>query len=330
MKIRNEIKVGVVILAGIALLIYGYHFLSGSNLFSKERQFYAVYNQVESLTVDNIIQLNGFKVGKVNQMHFLPDNSGRIVVGFILQEPTIKLPKNTVARIISLDLLGSKAISLELGDSAVYYQVGDTLKSSVQLSLQESVNEQVRPLKQKAEQLIASMDSAVVIVQTVLNKNARENLSASFESIKRAITTFEKTSLRLDTLISTEKVKIENIFTNVESITGNIKENNEQLTTVINNFASISDSLVKADLASTIRKANKVLTDVSRITEKINRGEGTMGMLIHNDSLYRNLERSTYQIDKLLEDMTNNPHKYVHISLIDFHRDKEKKKKKNR
>jgi len=153
-------------------------------------------------------------------------------------------------------------------------------------------------------------------VQAVLDKDARKNLSQSFESIKRAIASFEKTALRIDTLVGSEKYKLQNIFTNVESISSNLKENNENLSSAIRNFASISDSLAQINIASTINNANVALKNITVVMDRINNGEGTIGQLINNDTLYSNLENATNDIDLLLEDMRIHPKRYVHFSIF--------------
>ena len=325
MKYSKEIKVSTVVIVSIGLLIYGLNFLKGVDVLETHRQYFAVYNNIDGLSPDNAVQMNGFKVGKVNKIIFHPDNSGRIVVGFMVNGDALQIPKNSIARIASMDLLGTKVISIELGNSVVNTEVGDTISSAVQASLQDEVNKQVQPLKEKAEALISSIDSVMTVVQTVLNKNARENLTKSFESIQRAIETFERTSLRMDSLLVEEKGRINDIMRNVDFITKNIRNSNEQLTNIINNLSTFSDSLVKSDVVSAIEHTDKAMTEFSSIMEKISRGEGTIGMLVKNDSLYKNLELSSGELDKLLKDLNENPKRYVHFSIFGKKDKKEKK-----
>ena len=332
MKIKKELIIGFLMLIAIGLGVYGFYFLKGQNFFQEQKIYYAVYEDVAGLTDNAPVQINGLPVGQVDKVDFTPDNSGKLYVAFNITHPNIKIPKGSIARIVSLDLMGTKAVSIEFAKtSGAYHQPGDTLLSAVQNSLQEEVNAQVLPLKEKAEELIASMDSAVTIVQMVLNKNARENLSKSFESIKRGIETFETTSLRLDTMIASEKQRIAHIFSNLESITHNIRRNNDNLDKIINNFATISDTLAKAHIAQAITNASIALTQVSSIIEKINNGEGSLGMLINNDSLYINLEQASLEMDKLLEDIRVNPQRYRVFTLFPYKekaKDKHKQKKR--
>ena len=317
MKISKELKAGLVVTAAIALFIFGFNFLKGRNIFTPQRVFYAIYDNVDGLLVSNPVQINGFKIGQVIDYKLLPDNSGKILVAFSVNDKNFKIPANTVAKIVSSDFLGAKAIELRLGDSEIYLDNKDTLRSAIQASLTEEVNRQVLPLKNKAESLISSIDSVMTVVQAILNEDARADLKKSFESINRAIINMEKTSFRIDALVADEKARISSIFRNIESISGNLAANNQTLTKVINNFEAISDSLAKSNLASTINTAGQSLIQASEILEKINKGEGSMGLLLNNKSLYQNLEKASLDLDKLLKDMRMNPARYLHFSIID-------------
>jgi phospholipid/cholesterol/gamma-HCH transport system substrate-binding protein len=315
-KYKNEIKVGIVAIIGIGLLVYGANYLKGIDIFKKNKQLFAVYNQIDGLTASNFIQVNGFTVGKVSNVFLHPENSEKIVVSMLISDPSVKIPKNSIAKIVSLDLLGTKAIQLKLGDGVLLVESGDTLVSELEEDIKTAVDKRIQPLEKKIKDLIAQVDSAVTVVKVVFNESARENLTKSFESIRRAILTFEKTSLKIDTLVDGEKYKIEEITRNINSITSNIKKNNEQISKVITNFSTISDSIAKMNLVTTMHQASKVIGEASVIMDKINKGEGTIGMLVNNDSLYRNLERSSTEMDLLLEDMRINPERYIHFSIF--------------
>ena len=315
-KFNTEIKIGVVVSVAIALLIWGLNFLKGENILSNKQHFYAVYSRINGLVEGNPVQVNGFKVGQVGVVSFHPDKSGKVVVEFILEKETIALPRGTQARIISADLLGSKAVEFMLGESDDVHISGDTLDSDVEADLQESFNATIAPLKLKAEELIGSMDSAVTIVQMILNEDARKNLGAGFESLKRSFDRFESASKNLDELISENKGRITSIFANINGIAGNLNSKSKELSNILDNFSQISDSLAKANIAGTLQSANLALQHASVILEKINAGEGTMGMLINNDSLYNNLAGASLALDSLLSDVKDHPKRYVHFSLF--------------
>lgn len=316
-KIKTEVKVGVIVVLTIGAFIWGFYFLKGKDIFKSEDTYYAVYERIDGMSEASPVLINGLKIGTVRDVSFVNDTNRNILITIVVPKGQL-IPLNTFAEIYSLDLMGSKGIRLVLNDTNVYHTPGDTLLAGIEKDLKEQVSAQVLPLKTKAEDLLKSIDSVMVVIQYILNENARDNLAKTFTSIKQTIQNLERTSITLDTLMISEKGKISRIFSNVESISMNLRNNNEQLTKVINNFSMISDSLAKSDIKGTIEYANKALTDASLIFDKINRGEGTMGMLLHNDSLYKNLESASSDLDKLLKDIRENPKRYLHFSVFDL------------
>jgi phospholipid/cholesterol/gamma-HCH transport system substrate-binding protein len=314
-KITKEVKVGLVTTLAIACFIYGFNFLKGKNLFSSQRKFYAKYTNIDGLVEANPMMINGFKVGTVGKIELSNDTAGTVIVTLVLDND-VKVPKNSIAKVVSSDILGSKAVQLLLGTGTVYAENGDTLKSAQEDDLKTAVNKTIAPLQEKAVGLIASIDSVMIVVQQVFNENARQNLAKSFESIKLAISSLETTSYRLDTMVNTEKGKISSILTKVNTLATTLANNSDKLGNVINNFSNISDSLAKSNLSSAINNADKALSEASTIMTKINSGQGTMGMLVNNDSLYRKLDKSSEDLDKLLKDLRINPERYVHISVF--------------
>src|ERR1700761_5096750 len=144
MKITNETKVGILTAFAIAVLILGYSYLSGSDIFSRENKFYAIYSSVDGLTISKPVLVNGFQIGRVSNMQLRAD--GRTVVEFKI-DPQYNVPSNTNAKLISTSLLGDKAIRFDYGNSKVYAQNKDTLQSDIQGGLAETL----QPIQTKAE-----------------------------------------------------------------------------------------------------------------------------------------------------------------------------------
>lgn len=315
MNISKELKVGILFIAGLALLFWGYNFLKGKNIFGTQRTFYAIYDNVNGLKPSNLISINGLEIGQVKDVYFEENNSGRIVV-MLAVSIDFPIPKNSIARIFSSDLMGSKEVAIVLGDSKELIMTGDTLKSDAEASLKEEVNRQVQPLKKKAEDLLGSIDSVATILKIIFNESARDNLTKSFANIEKTFHTLQYTTMKVDTLISEESNRLSHIIANIDSITSKLNKNKDEISNIITNFSSISDSLVKSDIVTTIANTNKAIGEIAVILEKINKGEGSIGALIHNDSLYFHMEKSMSDLNKLLEDIKKNPKKYVRLSIF--------------
>jgi phospholipid/cholesterol/gamma-HCH transport system substrate-binding protein len=312
-KINNETKVGIITVFSVTILILGYNYLKGKDVFTNTIDIYAEYEQINGIKESNPVLYNGFAVGKITKLKL--SERGTIIATLTLK-PELQIPDNTIAKIISQDILGAKAIVLQFGDSRTFIEEGDTLRTDLEMSLAESVNSEVLPVKQKAEKLLGTMDSILVSIQYILNPDFRANIDQSFASIKRSIETLEVTATRVDSMVKYQAARFKVISSNIESISTNLKNNNQKITDILSNVEQISDSLTRVNFVQTIDRANKALQDIAIITEKINSGQGTLGMLVNDDKLYHNLNQSSRDLDKLLVDLRLHPKRYVHISVF--------------
>ncbi len=324
MKLSKEARTGLIVVAGIALVFWGINYLKGKDFFTRQKLVYAVYDRVDGLAPSNPVNVNGLKIGMVQKLILLPDHSGRIVVSMHISND-IRIPRNSMAQIYGTDLLGGKAIRFVFGNSEKDIQDGDTVITGIENSLSQEVSAQVGPIKEKAENLLSSFDSVLVVVRDVFNETTKENLRKSFESIAHSLSSIESLTGNLDTILRKDG-KLKAIFDNLASITSNLKSNNEKITTIINNFAAISDTLARANIAATLDNTQKTLEQTSLLFQKINKGEGTMGQLATNDSLFMNLNATAHDLDELLKDFNENPKRYIGLSLISIGGNKKKKK----
>ena len=317
MKIRREAKLALTALAAVFILIWGINFLKGSSLFESKSTFYSVYDSVEGLKVSSGVIYRGYQVGQVISIQFTGERFDRVLVKFSVDKG-LELPSNTLAMIQSADLMGSKVVALVPGDSHVFAVSGDTLRSQVERGLMEQVSQQMLPLKQKAERLLGSLDSVMLIVQGLFNEETKKNLSNSFGSIDRTLRNLEGASGNLDTLIQGESTRISSILQDVNSITGNLRNNNEEISNILGNVSAISDSLRQASLHQTLMSLDYILATTDSIMNKINRGEGTIGALLNDNDLYYNLNQVSENLNRLLVEFRYNPKRFINLSLIDF------------
>lgn len=316
MKVSKELKIGIVVICAIAAFIWGLNFLKGTNLFSQKYVLYAVYPKVDNIIPATPLLVSGFKIGQVNNISLISrGNKKAVLIKFLLTED-IEIPKNSIARAISSDLLGSKAIEIVFGDNTEFVKSGDTLIAETEQGLKESFNKQIAPIQAKAEKLIGSIDSVMSVVNSVLNVKTRKNIDESFEGVRKAILSLEQTAYKMDDLIGSEKVKISSIMSNLNQITSNLNKNGQRIDNIISNVSSMTDSLAKAQIKEAVDNANKSLKELNTLLAGINKGQGTLGKLAKNDSLYVNLNKSSEDLDKLLKDLRINPKRYIHFSVF--------------
>lgn len=309
MKIANETKVGILAAFSIALLIIGYNFLKGNAIFSSETILYARYSHVDGLAVSKPVLINGFQIGRVDKLQLQRDGS---ILATLKIKGKYDIPKSSIAKLESTDLLGSKAIVMDLGSGSEYAQDGDTLNANVQKGLLETV----QPVQKKAEMIIGKMDSILTSVNSILNPNFQKNVDKSFNSISATLASLESTSKKVDNLVGSEGSRISAILANVEAISGNLKQNNQKISAILNNINSITDQVAAANFKQTLDNANKAVTDLQTIVGKINNGQGSLGLLVNDAKLYDNLNNASKNLDNLMIDLKANPKRYVHFSVF--------------
>ena len=305
---NKEFKIGFFAIASIIALVFGVNYLKGINILNDNSDFYAVYENIGGLQVGSPVLVNGYKVGMVSNIDLLTEQNQNLLVTISLDKE-FDMAKNTVCKIVNQDLMGTKGIALILGDTDELVRGGDTLIGGIEATLQDEVNAQILPLKNKAEELIGSIDSLMMIVTAVLNKDTRDNLRNSLSSLDKTFELMSQTMVRVDSMVDINDDRIAKVVMNLESITSNLENSNGEIKTILTNFATLSDSLVKADIAT-------VLQNVSDITTKINNGEGSIGLFLKDDKIYANFEKSTRELASLLEDIKSNPSRYVNFSII--------------
>tara|TARA_R110001592_G_scaffold5171_1_gene28639 strand:- start:2626 stop:3543 length:918 start_codon:yes stop_codon:yes gene_type:complete len=299
MKISKEVKVGFIAILSIALLVWGYNYLKGTNLLFKTKIVYTVYPSVAGLAKSSPILVNGFQIGVVESIYFHPNQSGQVVVELLITENDYSIPNNSVASLISMDFLGSKAIALKVGNSKTELLNGDTLQADVEMSMLDDVSEQILPIKQKAENLMDSLNIAI------------SGLSKTLNNLNEVLNVKNKRNLEL---------ALVKLNTTVESYNTLALELNHTIKTVVKptlkTYKNLGDSLASLDLKSTMESAQKTFENMTDIMTKINNGEGTMGQLMNNDSLYNHLDSVSINLDRLLIDFKEHPKRYVHFSIF--------------
>ena len=305
---KREVKVGIVSIVVVFILILGINYLKGTNIFKNNITFYALYQNIDGLQIGAPVTVSGFKVGSVTDIDMLTESNNNLLVTINI-EKELDVPKESILKIVNQDLMGTKGVNLIFSSSSDNASSGDTLSSSLESSLQEEVNAQILPFKRKAEELIVSIDSVMMIVTAVLNKDARKDLSKSIESLGETFSLMSSSMKKVDGIIDANEEKISNIIFNMESILSNIEESNSNVNSILSNMSLISDSLSNSNLTSLVNNFNTLMT-------QINSKEGSAGLLFNDDKLYTNLEKTTKELSELIKDIKDNPKRYINFSLI--------------
>jgi phospholipid/cholesterol/gamma-HCH transport system substrate-binding protein len=312
-------RLGILIILSLVILFWGLSFLKGNDIFQRKNEFNVIYDRVDGLTSSNDVLLSGYKIGQVKNINFMPDHSGKLVVTFII-DSSVKLPLGTVAQIISSDIMGTRSIKLLLGASDIFHNPNDTIPGDVEQDLKEQVSMQVLPLKNKAEELLSSLDSAVTGLAFLFDEEARKNFNESFENISQTILNIEKTTADLQELVSLEKEGLRSIINSVENITGTLSRNSLSIENTLQNLSAFSDSLSAVPITSLGRNVQTTTEHLNSVLAQFQSSDNTMGSLLNDDRLYASLNQLSANLNLLMNDIRVNPDRYLNFSAVDLGR----------
>lgn len=303
-KLSKEFKVGLfALIAGLALFT-GLNFLKGSDFLSSNNTYFVVYENVAGLVVSNTVQFNGLVVGRVKKLSVVSNSDFRILAELEIDK-NLPVSAGSKALLASPDLLGGKAIYLEMGPAGGKVMVDDdTLAAGVVPGLMEDISAKAMPM-------LANLDSISAELKVVAR-----SFKGTIATLDKTLSSFEKTSNSVNGLIVKTEPQVASIMNNARVLTGNLVETERSLQQMMGKLNRFGDTLNKVKVAATVANLNKSIEGVNKLMADINAGKGSMGKLVKNDSLYRNLNNSSASLDALLKDFKASPKRYVHFSIF--------------
>ncbi|MBF4493127.1 MCE family protein [Flavobacterium sp. MR2016-29] len=301
MKLTREIKTAILVIASILLFIWGYSFLKGRDLFTNYKTLYVEYDNVEDLAASAPVTINGLVVGKVNKIT-INELTGKLLVELQLKTD-FPISKTSTASLYSPSLIGGKQIKIvpNLADKDPAVE-GQALVGNVELGLTDSLGGKLEPIQQKLDKMLVNIDVLVSGLNNTLDKTTQENLKKTIAELSQTMQQFHKASGSLNNILDTNKGQINSAVSNLNKMSSN--------------FNKISDSLNKADLGKTVRNLNQTLAKVDGLMSNLNSGKGTAGKLLTDDALYKNLAKTSKELELLLQDVRLYPTRYVNVSLF--------------
>jgi len=308
--LSNETKVGILTLIGIAMLVLGYNFLKGSNLFVKGSEYTVEYSYIPGLKSGDPVQINGYQIGRVTDIQLNDPKTGIIEVIINITED-ISIPVDSKATIKSADLLGEKFIDLELGDSDQIHNNGDRFSGEIEADLTNQIKEELRPLTEKVQSMIVSVDTAITVISSVFTPSFKDNFETSIRNIKLTLENFSNSARVLDEMLVKQQPAVEGIIQDVALITNNVQENEKSLNVIIKNLESLSDSLASINWVAMTNDIDKAVQSLDEVLVKINNGDGTLGLLVNDDELYLSLKKIADNLEVISAEIQVQPGKYV-------------------
>jgi phospholipid/cholesterol/gamma-HCH transport system substrate-binding protein len=307
-KISNEVKVGATALLTIVVFVWLFNFLKGKDFLKSTAIYYTVYDKVGGLAESSPVEINGYKVGVVRSIGFINAISGRLLVEFSVNK-NFKLPKNTVAEIVPVSLLGGMKVQFVYGNGPGTYSVGDTIPGRLAESLMDKIDTEILPVKEKISNLIVVLDSVISSVDEIMNPEFKKNFSGTLAHLN-------STTASLDKVIGSKEKELAATLDNIKKFTQMLSDNSGKMNKTFSNLEAITDTLAAADIYSSVSNLKASLEKSALLMDNLNKGKGSAGQFLTNDTLYTNLTNSLESLNKLLKDMKSNPKRYVHFSVF--------------
>jgi phospholipid/cholesterol/gamma-HCH transport system substrate-binding protein len=304
MKIKSEVKIGITGIITVLVIIWGINFLKGRNVLSSNYMLIATYDRVDGLEPSAQVMMDGFKIGTVDNILF--DTEAEVPFTLFLEiENAYKIRKGSEAEIYSADLLGSKAVQIHRSGEGTFLANGDTITGGVAADMFSSLMDEVSPLLVNISAAVQTLDSTGTALNHLLSDPA----------VRSMIKNLDRASGSLDDQLG-ESGDLAKTFKNLRIISEGIGSQNESIKNTISNIEGISEKLEHAGIDSLILHLSTVSSNIAGITRSMEQGKGTIGKLIYEDSLYRQLGQLISDLDTLVIDLNENPKKYVNFSLI--------------
>ena len=288
----KEFKLGLTVIICAVILIFGINYLKGINILKPDNYYYVEMKNVQGLANSAPVTIDGFKVGLIREILYNYEKPGSVTVEISLDKQ-LKLPKGSKINMVT-DLMGTASFNIELNKYVgSYYSIGDTIEGGKSAGLMDNITENVLP---QLENMVPKIDSLLNGLNSLINES---KLSETLINVNGITANLENASLTLNKVIKSD----------LPQIAANLK-------TTTNNFAQISENVKSINFDELYASVDRTLSNVNKITEDINAGTGTIGLLMKDPSIYNNLNSAISHIDTLMIDLKNNPKSYVHFSVF--------------
>ena len=293
MKFSKELKVGLFAIGTIAMFYLGFNYLKGIDFFSRTDRYYVVYDNVGGLLKSNPVKISGFNVGRVAAIKLIQKEASSVVVSLDIDKDIVL--GDSAEAILDVSLLGDVAIVVSVGDITRPIEPGDTLIARTDPGLTELFVESTQPITDNLPATIANLNDLL------------KDLNGTGDTLKLALASFARTSDRLNYTLASNQENIAATIVNFRDASANLKESISGLKPLLTKLNVLADSLKNVDLAQTVDKLNILLEQATKSAEALGNTESTLGKLMHEDSLYNNLNNTLLDLDTLLNNINSNP-----------------------
>lgn len=303
MKISRELKIGVFVIAVLAVSFFVINFLRGKDIMNREMEVVSEYGDVLGLVVSDPVYIKGYKAGSVTGVDYDPDAGVFRVSCSVLKQ--FRIPEDSKMVIYSRDIMGSKAIRIEPGLSGTVASEGERLEPEVEPDIFASVSGALNPLVARFSHTLESIDSVAVSLGKVMDRDTRERIDRTLADLERTVAD----ARRLSSAIGGKSAELEAFIENMASVSARLDSVTEKADSAMTDIADVASGLSQSDIEG-------LVMSFRTLVDSMQDPEGSFGKLLTDDGLYLSLDSLVSQADSLIRKIQENPKKYVRISLF--------------
>lgn len=330
---NKEVKIGALVLVVAVAMIWGYNFLKGQDIFSRSLNLETNYAFVDQLSPSSPVLINGVKVGNVTAVDLDQNNVNNVVVKFTI-ENVGHIPKNAVAALKSTGVMGGKALTIEFdkpcSGNGDCLEDGDKLQSKSVSLINSMLGENT---------LDGYMETAQDKIQNMFGgeDGGESDFNAMFEDLQATIASLNEITQKLNVVLASSTYDVKNVTKNLSSLSNTLASSSGQITDILANVEEVTVDLKNANIAQTVESANSALSSTNAVVDdlkgtiattnqtmakvndlvtKVESGQGSLGKLVNDEELYKELENTSEEIGLLLQDLRLNPKRYINVSVF--------------
>lgn len=281
----------------LVLLYFGFNYLKGIDFFSSNHRYYAVYDNVDKLTMSNQIFINGYAVGRVSDIAIMQNNGNKVLVEMEISSDIV-LGESTTA-ILTGDFLGNKSITLDIGAVRNPLSPGDTVRSMLDRGIADILTETAAPVADNLQVTLRKFNTLM------------DNLTRNTQRLDTIFMGLERTPIILNRSLNAAHSNIDDLSISFKQVAENLNAVLKGMQPVVANFKTVSDSLKMLQLNGTLLQLNQTLAKVNESLGRLSKGDNTVSKLMTDDEMYNNLNRLLLNLDTLANHFNNNPKHFM-------------------
>lgn len=307
-KNMKSMKVAIFCIAALVVFYFGASFLKGLNVFGHKTYLYAVMENIGGLHESTTVTINGYPIGKVTNLEMLSTDPVRICAKILITED-VDIPKDSRFEVAQKDVLGGMIVNVIPGSSKEFARSGDTLASRLVPGMLDGLGD----LSGQLASVVASVDTIGLALKSAFQPDDPNNGAAT---LKNTLANLETSTQHLNQILAANEPKVGEMMTKLNRFSTTLDNVSPQLNTIIDNLDHISDSVAQSNIKALFNDAQQAVANINEVTAKLDRGEGSVGQLLKNDTLYDNINKAAASLDRLLEDVKANPSRYINITVF--------------